>query len=202
MRNCDNMSAAIRLPHIATPEPCALSPVTRWPPCAFLARYHVIGAAGLQPNLRRSHWASRARSHSSPRWMERSGRVTCSLHRGLNNPRCGPCRWRASLAASAHPRSDAFRRSHRLRRGGFLPRRFVHVRFGHADGLRWWLGRGPTQMVVLETHPASGRLVAPGNVELVERTSRSAKWPFGVIGNPQINFKQISTPARYHPRII
>ena len=26
-------------------------------------------------------------------------------------------------------------------------------------------------MVVLETHPASGRLVAPGNVELVERTS-------------------------------
>jgi len=22
-----------------------------------------------------------------------------------------------------------------------LPRRFVHVRFGHADGLRWWLGR-------------------------------------------------------------
>jgi hypothetical protein len=56
MRNCDNMSAAIRLPHIATPEPCALSPVTRWPPCAFLARYHVIGAAGLQPNLRRSHW--------------------------------------------------------------------------------------------------------------------------------------------------
>ncbi len=31
---------------------------------------------------------------------------------------------------------------------------------------------------------------------------RSAKWPFGVIGNPQINFKQISTPVRYHPRII
>jgi hypothetical protein len=29
-----------------------------------------------------------------------------------------------------------------------------------------------------------------------------AKWPFGVIGNPQINFKQISTPVRYHPRII
>jgi hypothetical protein len=35
-----------------------------------------------------------------------------------------------------------------------------------------------------------------------ERQVRSAKWPFGVIGNPQINFKQISTPARYHPRII
>jgi hypothetical protein len=28
-----------------------------------------------------------------------------------------------------------------VQRGGFLPRRFVHVRFGHADGLRWWLGR-------------------------------------------------------------
>jgi hypothetical protein len=35
-----------------------------------------------------------------------------------------------------------------------------------------------------------------------ERQVRSAKWPFGVIGNPQINFKQISTPVRYHPRII
>src|SRR5882724_1932570 len=77
--------------------------------------------------------------------------------------------WRHRLTPD--PSADTFRRSHRVRRGGFLPRRFVHVRFGHADGLRWWLGRGPTQMVVLETHPASGRLVAPGNVELGERTS-------------------------------
>jgi len=35
-----------------------------------------------------------------------------------------------------------------------------------------------------------------------ERQVRSAKWPFEVIGNPQINFKRISTPVRYHPRII
>jgi len=35
-----------------------------------------------------------------------------------------------------------------------------------------------------------------------ERQVRSAKWPFGVIGNLLINFKQISTPVRYHPRII
>src|SRR5258708_39499516 len=32
-----------------------------------------------------------------------------------------------------------------------------------------------------------------------ERQVRSAKWPFGVIGNQLINFKQISTPVRYHP---
>ena len=32
---------------------------------------------------------------------------------------------------------------YRLCIGGFLPRRFVPVRFGHADGLRWWRGRGP-----------------------------------------------------------
>jgi hypothetical protein len=49
---------------------------------------------------------------------------------------------------------------YRLCIGGFLPRRFVHVRFGHADGLRWWRGRGPTH-IVLETHRASGRLIAP-----------------------------------------
>src|SRR5258705_12619896 len=36
--------------------------------------------------------------------------------------------------------------------GGFLPRRFVHVRFGHADGLRWWLGRGPTCVVRITLH--------------------------------------------------
>jgi hypothetical protein len=34
----------------------------------------------------------------------------------------------------------------------FLPRRFVHVRFGHADGLRWWLGQGPTCVVRITLH--------------------------------------------------
>jgi hypothetical protein len=113
--------------------------------------------------------------------------------------------WRASLAASAHPdqSADTFRRSHRVRRGGFLPRRFVHVRFGHADGLRWWLGRGPTQWSFWKL---TLRRAASSRLEMLnwwnERQVRSQKRPFGVIGNPQINFKQISTPVRYHPRII
>jgi hypothetical protein len=56
--------------------------------------------------------------------------------------------WRASLAASSHlsAHGGCDEKYRRLDRGWrVLPRRFVHVRFGHADGLRWWLGRGPTQ---------------------------------------------------------
>ena len=49
--------------------------------------------------------------------------------------------WRHQLTPDQS--ADTFRRSRRVQRGGFLPRRFVHFQFGHADRLRWWLGRGP-----------------------------------------------------------
>jgi hypothetical protein len=109
--------------------------------------------------------------------------------------------WRHQLTPDQS--ADTFFRSHRVRRGGFLPRRFVHFQFGHADRLRWWLGRGPRKWSFWKL---TLRRAASSRLEMLnwwnERQVRSAKWPFGVIGNPQINFKQISTPARYHPRII
>jgi hypothetical protein len=114
-------------------------------------------------------------------------------------------RWRASLAASAHPRSKRryFSSQPPCAERRVFATKICSCPFGHADGLRCWLGRGPTQMVVLETHL---RRAASLRLEMLnwwnERQVRNAKWPFGVIGNPQINFKQISTPVRYHPRII
>src|SRR5260370_30316712 len=78
---------------------------------------------------------------------------------------------------------------------------FMSVRPCRRVALLAW--PGPTQMVVLETHL---RRAASSRLEMLnwwnERQVRNAKWPFGVIGNPQINFKQISTPVRYHPHII